>query len=527
MGLPRRLSEGVPTISIQTVPKPASTERCVRETRGRGEGRRGKREGGCFERSGTHRDGDGRVREDHDRAARSGNHALERVMSRCQCGSMVSLVNEYSGWTPPRQERATIARVDTSITPEVFFTRFILPRRPAVIVGALEASRDWLNLARLVSGAGGDLRAALAHVGDAREATVRVEHRPFVRKGKAPAFGRGVTRQQRFGQFLRTASPRTYLTTQAGEENEDGRPPLAEAPARELLRAGIIPARPRLAGRLVPHSVNVWLGFGSKKRHRATLARDAHGTSSGLHHDFHDNMYVLLRGRKRFRLYSPADAASMCTAGAISRVHSNGLINYAGTPPTRADGAAAAVSGGDGAAWQARAVAAADRLNMAAADGDDDEMEAALEDALEADAAVGDDNPDDGRADPTVGPNSGRWRHRPLAFRKRRRAPLPDNFSMADPCRSRAEVRKRWPDLARARELMCDVLAGDMLYLPTGWFHEVTSFPAPAAGNADRECHCAINYWFHPPDGETYTAPYRDQFWERDFEHRLGDLGPV
>ena len=428
--------------------------------------------------------------------------------------------NDYHGWTPPR-ERATIARIGASITPEVFFTRFILPRRPAVVVGALEASRDWLNLARLVSGAGGDLRAALAHVGDAHEATVRVEHKPFVRKGKAPAFGRGVTRQHKFGQFLRTASPRTYLTTQAGEESEDGRPPLAEAPARELLRAGVIPARPRLAGRLVPHSVNVWLGFGS------VMARDAHGTSSGLHHDFHDNLYVLLRGRKRFRLYSPADAARMRTAGAISRVHSNGLINYAGTPPTRADGAAAAVGGSGGAEWQARAAAAADRLKMASAEGDDDEMEAALEDALAADAAVGGADPGDGRADPTVDPNLPRRRHRPLAFRKRRRAPLPYNFSMADPCRSRAEVRKRWPDLARAREVTCDVLAGDVLYLPAGWFHEVTSFVAPAAGHPKRDCHCAINYWFHPPDGETYAAPYRDRFWESDFEHRLGELGAL
>ena len=28
-------------------------------------------------------------------------------------------------------------------------------------------------------------------------------------------------------------------------------------------------------------------------------------SSSGLHHDFHDNLYILLRGRKRFHLWSP------------------------------------------------------------------------------------------------------------------------------------------------------------------------------------------------------------------------------
>ena len=48
VGLPRRLSEGVPTISIQTVPKPASTERCVRETRGEGRGEKGEEGGRIF-----------------------------------------------------------------------------------------------------------------------------------------------------------------------------------------------------------------------------------------------------------------------------------------------------------------------------------------------------------------------------------------------------------------------------------------------------------------------------------------------
>ena len=53
------------------------------------------------------------------------------------------------------------------------------------------------------------------------------------------------------------------------------------------------------------------------------------GASSGLHHDFHDNLYVLLRGRKRFRLYSPDHAKRMYTHGRIAKVHANGRIVYA------------------------------------------------------------------------------------------------------------------------------------------------------------------------------------------------------
>lgn len=41
----------------------------------------------------------------------------------------------------------------------------------------------------------------------------------------------------------------------------------------------------------------------------------------------------------------------------------------------------------------------------------------------------------------------------------------------------------------------CEVAAGDMLYLPAGWFHEVTSF-----GELETGGHLAFNYWFHPPD---------------------------
>ena len=49
---------------------------------------------------------------------------------------------------------------------------------------------------------------------------------------------------------------------------------------------------------------------------------------AGLHHDFHDNLYVLLRGRKRLRLFPPSMAACMHTHGRLRRVHGNGRIVY-------------------------------------------------------------------------------------------------------------------------------------------------------------------------------------------------------
>lgn len=56
----------------------------------------------------------------------------------------------------------------------------------------------------------------------------------------------------------------------------------------------------------------------------------AAGSSSGLHHDFHDNLYILLRGRKRFRLWSPDHAPQLYTHGHLECVHPNGRIIYRG-----------------------------------------------------------------------------------------------------------------------------------------------------------------------------------------------------
>eukprot|EP00494_Astrolonche_serrata_P028462 UN28729 len=73
---------------------------------------------------------------------------------------------------------------------------------------------------------------------------------------------------------------------------------------------------PKLMGNLQPYQYNIWLG-NSKS-----------GTSSGLHHDFHDNLYVLLKGRKQFRIYCPKDTDKMNTSGTPILIHPNGYIMY-------------------------------------------------------------------------------------------------------------------------------------------------------------------------------------------------------
>ena len=41
------------------------------------------------------------------------------------------------------------------------------------------------------------------------------------------------------------------------------------------------------------------------------------GSSTGLHFDYHDNLYILLRGKKKFRLYCPQDAQYLKVSGNV------------------------------------------------------------------------------------------------------------------------------------------------------------------------------------------------------------------
>merc|ERR1711977_316363 len=93
-----------------------------------------------------------------------------------------------------------------------------------------------------------------------------------------------------FCREVEAGSELSYLTTQPLEEDADGCPKSLAAPhLLELLR-GARSLRPRLVGHLAPVQFNIFFG------------RTAESSSSGLHHDYHDNLYFMLRGQKEFHL---------------------------------------------------------------------------------------------------------------------------------------------------------------------------------------------------------------------------------
>ena len=53
--------------------------------------------------------------------------------------------------------------------------------------------------------------------------------------------------------------------------------------------------------------------------------------------------------------------------------------------------------------------------------------------------------------------------------------PAPSNFSKVDPALPRAELAERFPLFLEAESCTVEVEAGQMLFLPSGWFHEASS----------------------------------------------------
>lgn len=91
----------------------------------------------------------------------------------------------------------------------------------------------------------------------------------------------------------------------------------------------------------------------------------------------------------------------------------------------------------------------------------------------------------------------------------------PDNFSRVTSNLSAREMVTRFPKYIEACKSAVTVTldADDLLYIPTGWFHEVQSIGSGG--------HIAFNYWFHPPDQWDFYNPYSSSFWKDVYADKL------
>jgi hypothetical protein len=443
-------------------------------------------------------------------------------------------VNEYGGYSFPSDDCA-IERIPVgSVSPQEFFARYVCTRTPVVLTGYLQ---DEAFTAPAKWSASDDRLVELAGA-----TKLTVERRGDV----SEKFGKGIAVEMPFQdllQLIAAGDEMHYLTTQEVSFEEDGRPEIM-APFMQKLQQDF-PVRPALMGHLIPQNINMWMG------------NNKHGSSTGLHHDHHDNLYILMRGKKRFRLYSPGDADKMYVRGRMAHVHPNGLINYVGkeTTPYGADPAAErealaamekneaerelaeaekAVDAGEAGA-DARLEKAEERLEKAMfgvlrADNSEDEGGEEFEDGafhFEDSEAEGDDESEVGELDELALDPEEEEANNKAAKRDAGETEItyPVSFSQVDTFRlrdgeqARRELHEEFPKFSQAKVAFCELEAGDMLFLPASWFHEVESFGS-ALGNG----HLALNYWYQPPDQltpEHFTSPYSSQFWQRDWEQRF------
>lgn len=494
--------------------------------------------------------------------------------------------------------------------PKDFYSKFVHKRQPVVIQGKLDdlnfVTKNWANVDYLRETAG--------------DAPVKVE--PMHKEKKR--YGTDVERvDTTFGAFLDSLKEEKdeydYLTTQYSDDEDDmdsedddddeedeekehgqnneiknGTFP---QPVRALLREEV-PMRPEMMGNLVLQQMNIWLG------------KTKSGTSSGLHHDFHDNLYILLKGRKRFVLYPPSAVHHLDTYGKPQKIHSNGLIVYKQpgedeedidqeedeADQIRSDGLverdAAALKvqaleeamdkleesgekkgldkvqkeygeaverlmkyqaadfgelGEDDfdevssaeesepeelkdqvlrdnlilkrkatddlsspkASKTAKAGAEEDEDDDSEVNDDDDDSDAELMAALERAQNGQRDDFDDGDSDASDLEDAFAFAQgsdapsEPLSFSKISTQDLHSHLSLTTPHKPSAALEKA------GKPYIVDLKAGDMLYLPTSWFHEVTSF---ADEEGSDNVHIALNYWFHPPDAAKaeFEKPYAD-----------------
>lgn len=197
-----------------------------------------------------------------------------------------------------------------------FFEEFVLPRKPVLLRfgGNLDATfgwhtQEWTN---------NYLREL---VGDDTGVVVEVMNTG----GEGALFGRGHSSnvEVAWGAYLDNLekeiypdAPRYYLNLQ--EPDSGARPEAQEMctnpPLSYMTHDFGVPSF--LLSMPIRH-INLWMGRSSPSA----------GSKSRMHFDGDDNLYVLLRGRKRVKLFAPSDALKLDTYGEVISVMPNGVID--------------------------------------------------------------------------------------------------------------------------------------------------------------------------------------------------------
>ncbi|KRX05648.1 hypothetical protein PPERSA_09788 [Pseudocohnilembus persalinus] len=324
-----------------------------------------------------------------------------------------------------------------------------------------------------------------------------------------------------FNEFLNLKEDKFkyYMTTQKIPYDSVGPKYLTDGALLNLLEEKDY--RPSLIGNLVPNQYNMWMGFSGEK-----------GSSTGLHFDYHDNIYVLVKGKKKFTISCPVNVQELKVNGDVKVVHKNGLIAL--NSDCQSDGHFSDDSESeneDSRSFQFGQNFNDEMFNLTPKElkkklnqiqqkinnlkeqinknpeniedlkfqlGEAEQNEEELLDielglTLKGEQIIDDfDENEDENLKADVDEDD--EQEEPLQED-------PDNFVIS-------KLQKvNYHRLCSVFEVI--VNEGQMLYLPASWYHQVNSYG---------EFHFAFNYWMHPPNNDKFEQPYKTQYWENRYK---------
>ncbi|CAM9019542.1 unnamed protein product [Wickerhamomyces anomalus] len=232
---------------------------------------------------------------------------------------------------------------------------------------------------------------------------------------------------------------------------------LVQKPLTNLIKTGKLPLRPKILETLAPQQINLWMGS------------------------------------KRFTIFAPSDGQNLYTVGDIRKIYKTGVIDYKPNEkaplwrPVRDDGAIVT----EAYKWA--------KINHPKFE--------QIYDVEQMEQEVEDEDERLNHAVPDVGLD-------PPSFSKIPAAIVHLDKIKDDKLREKLTklAQKRWPKFFNCQSLTTDLKPGQMLYLPSGWFHEVSSFGDLKSDNI----HIALNYWYSPPNGD--KKAYKDKYWKDDYK---------
>lgn len=382
---------------------------------------------------------------------------------------------DYSGFIP--NHNLTIDRITNIPSSEDFFDRFIVPRRPVIISPPKSFdeifgwnTKQWQDVQYLIQKAG-DMKLQIEFKNTSLGKPAYPGQNTFGRVGHRTVYFKdyleNVFSNEKYHSSLRCPKhnenqpPKNhyYINLQGGP-NKMISPPLSR-----LTDDFSIPSF--YFGDAV-HQINFWMGNSIEKdvlnqNQRIDVTNDSycqpiHPTASVLHSDTADNLYVILEGSKHIKLYNPNDVFNIYTDGCLEKVHPNGRMQWC--PPLFLGHTL-------GISIILREVTAFTGLSKIIS-----------------------------------------WFFSLLGYGEIQRflkevvmpPPIWPHFSSIPIDCSEEEIERKFPLFKNTKPLVYTATAGDMVFIPSGWHHQVTSYGTR---------HVALNFW---------TGPHlsRDDFDEDD-----------